>query len=122
MCQVADESGRVCNACFDHNSSTTAKPACQQAKSASFSTYVLPGKPISAAASKVTGVMVVNGRLHHFGKHVESESTSEAMRKFLTWLEELHGGSILLVGHNCFEFDLPVLHNEMQRWRLMASF
>lgn len=87
-----------------------------------FSAYALPWKNISGAASKVTGLMVVNGKLLRLGREVPSSPIKDVLKSFFAWLKSLAVGPVLLASHNCFQFDFPVLLNEVRRSGLMDEF
>jgi len=51
-----------------------------------FNIYIIPEDKISAAASHMTQLSKVRGRLFHKGKPVPAEDSKEAFQKFLAWL------------------------------------
>ena len=127
MCQVADETGCLCNDCFSCPDEVQAAISSQASTTTymrpatTFSSYIIPDRPISAAASKVTGLMVANGQLLQFGLPVQSADRNLVLQQFLHWIKQLSVGRVTLVAHNCFNFDLPILMNELRRADLSAE-
>ncbi|XP_061179391.1 uncharacterized protein LOC133188017 [Saccostrea echinata] len=67
-----------------------------------FSQYMLPSKPISPAATAVTGLAVSGGSMYKEGYHVPSTSTEEGIQNFLDWLSKI--SQPVLMAHNA-RFD-----------------
>ena len=93
--------------------------------SVSFSEFVLPTGPITSGASSVTG-LTTNGRgsgrrLCKHGKPVSAVDSAVALKKFLDWLLSFKS-SVILVAHNCHQFDLSVFLNAVLEANLDESF
>ncbi|XP_069789147.1 protein PML-like isoform X1 [Narcine bancroftii] len=72
-----------------------------------FNHYILPSKPISEGASAVNGFQVMNGVLYLRGEPQSASNIRDTMEAFLQFLQSLDAP--LLVGHNIWKFDCPVL-------------
>ncbi|XP_015199146.2 protein PML isoform X1 [Lepisosteus oculatus] len=72
-----------------------------------FNTYILPVQPITQGASAVNGLTMEDGVLLLHSEPVETTSIGEALTAFLNFLRCL--SEPLLVGHNIWRFDCPIL-------------
>ena len=91
----------------------------------SFNEFVLPAGPITPGASSVTGLTTKgrgNGRqLCKHGKPISAVDSATALRKFLDWLLSFKT-AVILVAHNCHQFDLSVFLNAVLVANLEESF
>ena len=80
-----------------------------------FNQYVMPSKPINSKASAVTGIIVQDETLFHYGVPVEAVTPSDALIGFLDFVRSTAGdGKVVLVGHIIEWFDVPVLSNVLK--------
>ena len=63
--------------------------------------------------------MVSNGKLLRFGQPVHAEKMGVALRQFFAGLKSLDVGPVLLISHNCFNFDFPVLIGQTKQAGLL---
>ncbi|XP_052680137.1 uncharacterized protein LOC128160870 [Crassostrea angulata] len=84
-----------------------------------FNCYIKPGKKISPAASTVTGIQFENGKMYHSNKEVEYSRIQPALQKLFMFLAKLE--KVVLVGHNCKSFDIPVLLSAIENNNLFES-
>lgn len=66
----------------------------------------------SKEASEITGLSVEDGELKHCGVVVETLSPRQAYCNFIQFLREV-SPSVVLVAHNGFRFDAPVITREL---------
>jgi len=94
---------------------------------ATFSTFILPNKPMSESAVAVTGVQYDCEKKTlfrvHDGRPIEAKSREEGFREFANFLRRIgnHGG-VILVAHNCIQFDAPVLMSNLKEENLLHEF
>lgn len=88
-------------------------------KDQTFNQYILPFKPISWQASEVTSLTVKTGSLYLKGKKIESRGAKEAFQCFLNWLKPI--APVVLIAHNCYNFDAKRLLNSMAKHGLEAA-
>lgn len=86
-----------------------------------FNSYVIPTKPISASAQKVTQLTFQNNHLLHKGKPVHAIIAEEALSSFMEYVSSFANKPIL-VGHNIRKFDCQVLAHNMQSFGLWSTF
>lgn len=86
-----------------------------------FNTYVIPTKPISEGASRVTQLSFYNNCLYHKGQPVHAVSAIEALSSFIDFVCSFQTKPIL-VGHNIRRFDCPVLASNMRASGLWSEF
>ena len=86
-----------------------------------FNIYIIPGQKISAAASQVTQLTMVRGRLLHKGKPVLAEEPKQAFEKFLTWLKAKKE-KVVLLAHNAKCFDSKRIIYALKMYDLLSSF
>ena len=77
-----------------------------------FSTYVVPGIPITPSASDIIGLELRNGTLYHHGKNVNLDS-------FFNFLEKIN--NVILTGHNIKTFDCPVFLEASDSCRMIPK-
>lgn len=84
--------------------------------------YVSPRQPISSKASDVTGITFSFERNQMYCHNVRVESVS--IRQALLQLIEMMQTKSrpVLVGHNIFSYDVPILRNLLQEFNLLSSF
>lgn len=88
-----------------------------------FCTYVIPQKPISTQASKVTGLALNGTTLHHNGKAVKAVSIQEALQDLISFLGNLASKKPkILVGHNIKSYDCPILMNALRNCNIEDRF
>ena len=73
-----------------------------------FDEYILPTRAFSPEAAEVTGFKVTDGVLYKQGKAVTTVSLKHCLDQFIKWLSQTPEVPVL-VGHNCFSFDAPLL-------------
>ena len=83
--------------------------------------YLTPQSPIGLEASAATGLTYVGGVMKHYDKVVEHTDPSEGLQQFLEFVKSV-GCNPILVGHNIQSFDLPILMNQLVKYRLFDSF
>lgn len=86
-----------------------------------FTQYVIPTKPISEGASRVTGLTFYNNSLYHCGKPVEAISARDALSDFIDFVCSFRTKPIL-VGHNIKRYDYNVLSHNMKALGLWQKF
>jgi DNA polymerase III alpha subunit (gram-positive type) len=81
----------------------------------SFATYIMPVSNITASATNTHGITKRNGCLYKGGDRIQDvETPANGLRKFFSWLRKTASKSdkkVILVAHNAFKFDAPVLIN-----------
>ena len=89
-----------------------------------FAQYLMPSGEISASASCITGLRVIKSggqrRLLYKENVVEASSERDGLTLFFNYLAG-KGGNVVLVAHNCHEFDMVVLSNAVNRAQLNAA-
>ena len=65
---------------------------------------MVPTKPISAGASRVTQLTVSRGKLYLMGKPVDAVEMKDALQKFVKWLKAKNK-KVVLFAHNANAFD-----------------
>ncbi|XP_051888279.1 maternal protein exuperantia-like [Pristis pectinata] len=85
-----------------------------------FNKYILPGKPISEGASRINGFQVMDGVLYLQGEPQTTSSVQDTMEAFLHFLQSL--GTPLLVGHNNWKFDAPILLRVWEELSMKEQF
>ena len=73
------------------------------------------------AASLVTQLDMVGGRLLHMGKPVPAEEPKEAFEKFLAWLKAKKE-KVVLLAHNAERFDSKRIIYALKKYDLLSSF
>ncbi|XP_062887440.1 protein PML-like isoform X1 [Mobula hypostoma] len=85
-----------------------------------FDKYILPVKSISEGASAINGFQVMDGVLYRFGEPQSTSSLQETMEAFLQFLKAL--GTPLLIGHNIWKFDAPILLRVLEELSMKDQF
>lgn len=88
---------------------------------AQFNEHVKPTKPIHPEASKVTGMINVDGELYVRGSKVDTSPIEKVLQRLLTFLRQFKKMCIL-VAHNGFGFDAPRLVRVITECGMGASF
>ncbi|CAC5357766.1 unnamed protein product [Mytilus coruscus] len=86
-----------------------------------FSRYIFPNQPISAEASRITGLTVVGNKMHHNGSLVPYKLPHEGLTDFLSYISEFKDKPIL-IGHNIKRFDCHVLFNTLSSLNMWNEF
>ncbi|CAC5426607.1 unnamed protein product [Mytilus coruscus] len=87
----------------------------------SFSRYIFPNQPISAEASRITGLTVVGNKMYHNGSLVPYKLPHEGLTDFLSYISEFKDKPIL-IGHNIKRFDCHVLFNTLSSLNMWNEF
>ncbi|XP_076109235.1 uncharacterized protein LOC143078171 [Mytilus galloprovincialis] len=86
-----------------------------------FSRYIFPNQPISAEASRITGLTVVGNKMYHNGLLVPYKLPHEGLTDFLSYISEFKDKPIL-IGHNIKRFDCHVLFNTLFSLNMWNEF
>ncbi|XP_011309361.1 three prime repair exonuclease 2 [Fopius arisanus] len=86
-----------------------------------YRTYILPTGPIPQIVKDITGIDMKNNKMYVRGRPVTAVPKSTALYTFIAFLKSL-GGKIILVAHNCFKFDGPLLTAIVYREKKMTEF
>ena len=82
---------------------------------------MVPTKPISAGASRVTQLTVRRGKLYHMGKPVDAVKMKDALQKFVNWLKAKNK-KVVLFAHNANAFDSKRIIYTLMRCNLLNPF
>ena len=82
---------------------------------------MIPTKPISAGASRVTQLSVRRGKLYHKGKPVDAVEMKDALQKFVNWLK-VKNKKVVLFAHNANAFDSKRIIYTLMRCNLLNPF
>ncbi|KAJ8678038.1 hypothetical protein QAD02_013825 [Eretmocerus hayati] len=74
----------------------------------SFDVYTLPSKPITKGASEATGFKMIRGELYYRDEKIETKSAKAAISDLIEYLKKF-GCPVILIAHNGFRFDAPIL-------------
>ncbi|XP_048411735.1 maternal protein exuperantia-1-like [Stegostoma tigrinum] len=85
-----------------------------------FNRYILPSKSMSAGATNVTGIQVMDGILYLRGEPQITYSLQDTMTAFLKFLQSLDRP--LLVGHNIWKFDGPIILGAWEELSMKDQF
>ncbi|XP_053366622.1 protein PML-like [Clarias gariepinus] len=85
-----------------------------------FNVYIFPRCAIDAGASSATGLTIDREQLHLHGQPVVTVSLSEALNLFISFLKTI--SRPILVGHNCKQFDCPILLRILIEFNLLEEF
>ena len=86
-----------------------------------FNIYIIPEDKISAAASHMTQLSKLRGRLFHKGKPVPAEDSKEAFQKFFAWLKAKEK-QVVLLAHNAKCFDSKRIILFPKKYDLLSYF
>lgn len=86
----------------------------------SLNLYVLPRCQVQRSAARVTGFRVHNQRLYLHRQLVLTNSLREVLVSFIAFLQML--GRPLVLGHNIYRFDCPLLARALDELDLRAQF
>ncbi|XP_061177423.1 uncharacterized protein LOC133186204 [Saccostrea echinata] len=88
-----------------------------------FCSYIIPKKPISFQASRVTGLRIKENTMYHNGMPVPAESIHEVLRGFISFLDNLPSDQQkILVGHNIKSYDCLVLMHALRSCGMVDDF
>ncbi|XP_078328075.1 DNA polymerase III PolC-type-like [Crassostrea virginica] len=84
--------------------------------------YVSPRQPISPKASDVTGITFSfeHNQMYCHGVPVDSVNIREALLQLMEFIQSK--SRPVLVGHNIFSYDIPILRNLLLEFKLLSSF
>lgn len=85
-----------------------------------FNKYILPSKTISAGAFATNGFQVLDGVLYLRGEPQQASSLQDTVEAFLHFLQSL--SSPLIIGHNIWKFDAPILLRGLQELSMKDQF
>ena len=80
----------------------------------------MPENPISAKASEVNKIRVVNGKMYHNGRAVPAVTIVAALDSFINFFEDSRKN--LLIGHNIRTYDCPILLNALMSYGKLSTF
>lgn len=86
-----------------------------------YNVYILPTREIPPSASAVTGLTTKGVKLFLLDTEVETVSAKLAMDGFLDFLK-LVQLKVILIAHNCFRFDAPLIIKQMEQLGLSTEF
>ncbi|XP_029108311.1 uncharacterized protein LOC108942255 isoform X2 [Scleropages formosus] len=86
---------------------------------ASFNVHMLPRRRMSPQASRVTGFTVQDDALLLHGRRVETVSRQRALITFVDFVRSF--SRPVLVAHNAFRFDAPVLARALREFCLQSE-
>lgn len=88
-----------------------------------FNEYAMPERPIDDGASKVTRLTLSANRdvLLYDGKAVEALSLSALLESAIEFLRH-YTEKVVLIAHNCFNFDAPVLKRALLQHGVYENF
>lgn len=73
-----------------------------------FNECLLPTKKVNYHASQVNRYTTDLKRLYHKGERVHAHEMKDGLQMFIDWLNVNFDGPVVLVAHNCFNFDAKV--------------
>ena len=82
---------------------------------------MVPTKPISAGASRVTQLTVRKGKLYRMGEPVDAVEMKDALQKFVNWLKAKNK-KVVLFAHNANAFDSKRIIHTLMRCNLLNPF
>ena len=82
---------------------------------------MVPTKPISAGASRVTQLTVRRGKLYRMGKPVDAVEMKDALQKFVNWLKAKNK-KVVIFAHNANAFDSKRIIYTLMRCNLLNPF
>ena len=92
-----------------------------------FNKYVMPEQKISSKVSELTHIFVRDNKMFYLGQEVEAVSIDQCVSQFIKWCDEVVGGKVVLIAHNCKTFDAKkiVFHvskcNKIDRFEQFVS-
>lgn len=88
-----------------------------------FCCYVLPKKPITYHASRITKLTLKGNTMLHDGKAVEAIPIKDAIKALISFLKDLPSKKQkILVGHNVKAYDCHVLMNALKNCNMIDIF
>ena len=82
---------------------------------------MVPTKPISAGASRVTHLTVRKGKLYRMGEPVDAVEMKDALQKFVNWIKAKNKKEDLFA-HNANAFDSKLIICTLMRCNLLNPF
>ncbi|XP_043266643.1 uncharacterized protein [Venturia canescens] len=87
-----------------------------------FSIYVMPSQAITSGASAVNKLKISEGIMMLNNVPVKAVSKEMAFEKFICYLQNISMGcGVILIAHNCFRFDAPILLKNVERIGLLEA-
>lgn len=91
-----------------------------------FNEFAIPKEPVSDEAEAVTGISFDfhSNQMTQHGVEKEHKHTMNVLLDFIDFLK-LFGHNIILVAHNCRNFDCIILYNQLLQnnlWKYFCSF
>ena len=79
-----------------------------------FNTFIVPAGEIEEDATEVNGFTKRGGKLFRHGQEIrEAVSPRQGLRDFLDWVKRKSSERVILIAHNGFQFDAPILINNI---------
>ena len=87
-----------------------------------FNVFVSPRQAISSKASEITGLSYSfeRNQMYRHGAPVESMDIRQALVEFLEYINKY--SKPVLVGHNIFCYDIPVLGNLLREFHFLSNY
>lgn len=89
-------------------------------ESETFNVYMVP-KSMTPGAAAITGLQVRAGEMYLNDEQLNTVPPRVSLVSFIDFLKNV-GDSIILVAHNGFRFDAPMILRTMQKFGLLADF
>lgn len=88
-----------------------------------FSCYLTTKKTITRGATKANRLTKdMNGNIVKNGQRMDTVGPKKALEAFLDWLDDTFPKErVILVAHNGFKFDVPILMNHLRRYGLLIA-
>lgn len=108
---------------LERNSHITQIAALDEESEQFFCCYVLPKKPITYHASRITKLTLKGNTVLHDGKAVEAIPIKDAIQALISFLKDLPSKKQkILVGHNVKAYDCHVLMNALKSCNMIDIF
>ena len=93
-----------------------------QISAGSFNVYCIPNDRILDEASAVNGITFdrATNTMYHRGRQVQCKPIQVALLDFMGFLKKQN--KPILVGHNVCAFDIPILTNQLSKFKLLNEF
>lgn len=88
---------------------------------AMYNQYVIPSVPIPQEVTDLTGIRMIGPQMYVHGQPVNALAPAIAAITFTNFLANI-SGRVILIAHNCFYFDGPILTTLMARHAMMHKF
>ncbi|XP_058810069.1 uncharacterized protein LOC131675189 [Phymastichus coffea] len=86
-----------------------------------YNAYVIPSRGIPKRISDITGLQVIGVEMFYGYTLLKTMSLRVALENFLTFLHQ-QGNNVILVAHNGYRFDFPILLRTLSRLYLLEEF